>query len=277
MFSIRPSLHASVVAIVACLYSLLSAADLTLTGEPLKEATIELEARGYDTSVETLTSLFSDTSKDIRIRQLSAISLGESDFPDAVNILLVWINDSDPRLRDAAIRGLAFDPDSRVIEGLSQIVQGNHEPTTKQLALSALFKLEDRQVRNLLDETARNVSQSTAVRISIIEHFRRHPEIDADDLMRELSVARDPELRARAALARSDRFSSEKKAALYQGAMDDDLPHHVWIDVVSELERIRGRPFNSNTDIRDIGVNKDMREDTIDEIESWWAQGGRLE
>lgn len=218
-------------------------AEVRFAGEPFKLATLELTKRGYETSFDSLVTLLGDPQEQIEIRQLGAMAIGESSEPSALDVLVSTLNNSDSKMRMAALEGIVLLKDQRAVPTLERVLTSLETSYMKQLALSGLTRIGTPRSRDAVIVAANDVGQDRSVRISIIEVLRKKPDSRSDALLTEFMADVDSVVRARAAIAISERNPNIAEPILIESVMDPDLPHYVWSDVVSQLEETSRRNF----------------------------------
>lgn len=137
-------------------------------------------------------------SKRAGVRAEAGEFLGESGSPEAARDLLVLLEDSDPKVRWSAARGLGRLGDQSAVAPLLASLEGAHAVPVDVVA-DAIFEIRDCPVALL---TAGLQSPSVPMRAVTVELLGRFQALAAADDVIDL-LANDPSVEVRARAARS--------------------------------------------------------------------------
>jgi len=235
------------------------------------DAKMILEERGFDTSFESLSSALLDVNTDLKTRQLSALALGQSKYPRALDVLSSALTDGDIEIRGAALRGMRDLSDPRAIPTLRSVLVGDDNPAIKQVAITALRDIDNDEAYNAIGSGLQLANQDETVRISIVETLRAKPSFDSKRVLNELLADGNSEIRARAAITLSERDQLSSDQILVDAATKYDIPHHVWVGVVSRLEKSNRTSFGGQGQSNYIRLNAENKQRVNARILGWWS------
>ena len=231
----------------------------------------ELLKLGIDPSESVIRSLLADSGGKPEARYWSAIALGQSKSSDAAQILERLMKvDTDNDVRIGAIKGLAFLGSPQALSLLEHALQTEPSQSIRSSIVSSLYVASTPGRHAILRDVAIDSTQPLAVRVNALEVTGLVLDDPAANTMRLLLVDHEPEIRARAAVALSRHSVDEVLSFLVTSALDDEVPLHVWHDVLTRLQKITGNRFTTIRPI-DYSNDPDLRFLTNMEIESWWG------
>ena len=100
-----------------------------------------LEAHGNAQMVEPLTEIIKDQSKNAKVRHLAIDVLVAFGDPAVSDVLLVILQDPDPKVRTSALWGLRDIGDKRAIEPLNRVLRQDNSPSVRAVAAITLGTL----------------------------------------------------------------------------------------------------------------------------------------
>ncbi|MEO1247456.1 MAG: HEAT repeat domain-containing protein [Pseudomonadota bacterium] len=249
----------------------------TLASEMRYDAMLALEEKGFDTSFDNLSSTLQNEDADLRTRLLAALALGQSGNPQALDVLLAELNNSNMKIRGGVLRGISETRDSRAIPALESVLLSDGSPAVRQASLSALAKTGTGEAISAIARGLSVANQNTGVRISIVEFLRSNPSFDSRGLLESLLLDENWEIRARAAVALSERGQLKSDQVLVDVATSYDIPHYVWTDVVSRLEDAHNTTFFSEGPSGRSRMDMNFKQRVNAEILDWWSNKNSIE
>lgn len=236
------------------------------------EAELFLEEAGIDTSYENLSRLVFEDDVDLMVRQMSAFVIADSNDPTAYSILSALASHHDSQAQVAAIKALGRLSDARVVPFLTDFLLTDNPETHKQVALSALLRNRPHaEIESELEQIATSPNQYESLKASAVDVMFHSESDTARKLFERFRTDDSLVVRTKATMALA------LKNPKYQGDLvgliqQQDLPDHLWIDVLAILERVSGQDFEldpGRSDVRDIAQK---RQETVDEVTRWWGE-----
>ena len=230
-----------------------------------------LAANTKDTSYGNLVFMLSDESFDVETRYLSAVAIGQSGKPGALEVLVAQLSNSDLRLQLGSLIGLGELRDGRAVQYAERILLAGEPEALKQAALAVLAKNISNSATTALVKSIELPEQSHDVRVTALEILGSSAGRDVDSVLRALSIDENPEIGARALVALSRRFGSEYDGALVDIIENPNLPSYSWTDVVRQLEVSSGTDFIGPGNANRAVFDSQWRLIVNSEIRTWYA------
>ena len=180
----------------------------------------------------------------------AAQALARYDDPETVKALLLVLNDSDRKLRYAALNSLreifernhGRDPSGVALTPLSKILMYDKEVKVRYVAMEVLGVTRDPRVDEIFMDVLGKASTPVSIRIGAAGFLGQRGCTRAEGvLVAALLRDPDPDVRKMAAWALGEVGSTEMAAEALEAMLQDYLPPGIKAIAREALEKVKGR------------------------------------
>lgn len=149
----------------------------------------------------------------------------------------------------------------------------DESPAIRQISAAVIVRIGNDDAYAVIARGLQVANQDDTVKISILETLRSKPSFDSENVLNDLLVDGNPEIRARAAIALSERNQLESDQILVDAATIYDIPHYVWAKVVSRLEKSNNTKFDQQArpEPNHFRIDAHDKQRINAEILGWWT------